>query len=755
MSWKNAAHSLTVALFAFGAHGQQPMSAPSVQAPLPAAEPAPRPVIGVALEGGGALGLAHIGVLQWMEENHIPVDRLAGTSMGALVGGLYAQGMSPAEIHRVGTSATFANVFTLQSPYSDLSLRRRQDRHEIPQSFTVGLRHGVQVRNGLVAEGGVNELLAATMADYNSHELDFDTLPIPFRCVATDLTTLKTITFSRGPLPVAVRASISIPGIFPPVKNPEGHFLVDGGILNNLPIDVVRRDLKADVVIAVHLKSDILRPSDTGSLIGVLGRAFVAGVEQNVQLAIPLANLVVSVPLDDYTATDYPKSEQIVNAGYSAAEKNRAALLQYALNDSDWNAYVAARNARIHPKPDSLHVVLVKGGSAGATDTVVANLKPLMGKPITPANTSAALKPIQSNGGYSAAYETFTPMTAGSIAIGTPGANTDTGILVNLTKDTIGPPYLIIGPEIAASTSNISRGEINLRVVDQNLGGFGSEARATAEIGYRTSLALEYYRRLTPSGYFMEPHAVVLRQPVYIWENQKRVAERFQQNLAASLEVGRTFSNSLQLSAEWRALYTRWASRIGTGGGPYIAGTAQTGLFHINIDRAASGSVSPSGFRLAASGGAMYHAIASSNAPVVMLDFNRSFSYRDTNILDFGGEVNSYLRNNVAQPFRFTLGGPMRLSAASMDEFRGTDMYLAHAGYMRRIAALPTGLGQGVYGMIGYEAGEVWSPEKPTFLRQDGTLGVVGNTPLGLVTFGVSIGDAGHRKVFFTIGRWF
>jgi NTE family protein len=138
-----------------------------------------------------------------------------------------------------------------------------------------------------------------------------------------------------------------------------------------------------------------------------------------------------------------------------------------------------------------------------------------------------------------------------------------------------------------------------------------------------------------------------------------------------------------------------------------------------------------------------------------MLDFNRSFSYRDTNILGFGGEVNSYLRNNVAQPFRFTLGGPMRLSAASMDEYRGTDLYLAHAGYMRRIAALPTGLGQGVYGMIGYEAGEVWSPEKPAFLRQDGTLGVVGNTPLGLVTFGVSIGDAGHRKVFFTIGRWF
>ena len=169
MSWKTAATFLTVALFARSAYAQQApknqppqtqmLSAPSVQAPLPAAEPAPRPVIGVALEGGGALGLAHIGVLQWMEENHIPIDRLAGTSMGALVGGLYAEGMTPAELHRVGNSETFQQVFTLQSPYSDLSFRRRQDRHDIPQSFTIGLRHGVQARNGLVAERGVERAL--------------------------------------------------------------------------------------------------------------------------------------------------------------------------------------------------------------------------------------------------------------------------------------------------------------------------------------------------------------------------------------------------------------------------------------------------------------------------------------------------------------------------------------------------------------------------------------------------------------------
>ena len=541
MRWKATATHLALTVLGVALYGQQPVNPPpQAPEPLPAAQPAPRPVIGLALEGGGALGLAHIGILQWLEENHIPVDRIAGTSMGALVGGMYAEGLTPAEIRAVGASEAFKNVFTLQAPYNDLSFRRRQDRREIPQSFTVGLRHGVRAPNGLVPERGINEFLATNMGSYNRNELDFDSMPIPFRCVATDLTTLKAVTFSQGPLPVAVRASISIPGIFPPVKTSEGHFLVDGGIMNNLPTDIVRRDLKADVVIAVYLKSDTLQPGDTASIVGVLNRAFSAGIEQNVAQAIPLADLVISVPLDRFATSDYAKSTPIIQAGYAAAEQNRTALLKYALNDTDWHAYIDARNARIHPPPGMLRSVVVKGGSAGATRVVLADMKPLEGLPITPAATIAALKPIQSNGGYSAAYETFTPQAAGSSAIGTPGKGGDTGILVKLTKDDKGPPYLIIGPEVAATTSNISRGELNFRVVDQNLGGFGSEGRATIEIGYRSALALEYYRLLTPSGYFVQPHANVLRQPVYIWANQKRIAERFQQDLAAGLEVGRT-----------------------------------------------------------------------------------------------------------------------------------------------------------------------------------------------------------------------
>jgi NTE family protein len=570
--------------------------------------------------------------------------------------------------------------------------------------------------------------------------------------VATDLNTLQSVTFAAGPLPQTVRASISIPGVFPPVEDRNGHFLVDGGILDNLPTDLLRGDLPADVVIAVHLEDTGISSVDTTSIVSVLNRAFDAGIELNVAQALRLADVVVAIPVDKFSSADYAKAAQLIDVGYQAAERSRAALLRYALDEPGWEAYLAARNLRRRPQPGVLDQVRVEGNNRAAVREILADTEPLKGQPISPARTLDALKPIQSNGGYSATYETFSPPPApASTAVSTP----DTGILVHLNQDRTGPPYLLIGADLATATSNISRAEMAFRMVDQNLGGFGSELRATARLGYMTDISAEYYRLLSPGGFFIEPRTGIVRQPVYIWASQKRIAERLQEDLTAGIEAGRTFSNSLQISAEWRAEDTHWSLRTGSGGGPYLTGTAQTGLLHINLDKESSGIISPHGFRLAAAAGSLYHAAGSSNAPLITLSTAHTWQWRERNIFGLTADINSYLRANVAQPYRFTLGGPRRLSASAFDEYRGTDTYLARAGYLRRIAALPTGLGHGLYGVIGYEAGEIWSPEQRAILRQDGTVALVGATPLGAVSFGVSIGDAGRRKVFFTIGRLF
>ncbi|MGB8260602.1 MAG: patatin-like phospholipase family protein [Terracidiphilus sp.] len=746
---KRALALFSVLTLALAARGQAP--AQQAGGRLPAVAPSGRPAVGLALEGGGALGIAHVGVLRWLEENRIPVDRLAGTSMGSLVGALYAIGLSPEELRALAVSDAFTRVFTLQTPYADASFRRRQDRRELPQAVTVGLRRFPGLRNALLSDRGVLEFLSTNMAAWNRDDADYDRMPIPFRCVATDLNTLEPVTFAAGPLPDAVRASISIPGVFSPVQARSGHFLVDGGILDNLPTDVLRGSLHADAVIAVHLDNGDVAAPDTSSIVTVLNRAFIAGVQLNVLQAQKLADLVISVPVQGFTGTDYARASELIDAGYRAAEHNRAALQRFALDEAAWKAYLAARQSRRAGQPGTLREVRVEGGSPGAVREVERDTKPLLGHPLLPATTLNALKSVQSAGSLSATWESFSAAAAPGAA---PGSGTDSGLLVRLHGDPNGPPFLLIAPELGASTSNITREEMTLRLVHQNLGGYGSELRADAHLGYRTDLSAGYYRMLTPGGWFVEPRARVVREPVYLWVNQKRVAERFQQNLEVGLDTGRTFSRKFQVSGQWRAEETQWSLRAGTGGGPYLSGTAQTGVLHIVFDQAQAGLLSPSGFRLSLAAGALYHAAGSSNAPLVKASFSRTQPWRD-NIFGFGTEINSYLRANVAQPYRFTLGGPLSLSASSFDEYRGTDTALAHAGLMHRIASLPTGVGQGLYVAIGYEAGEVWSPEARSFLRQDGITALVANTPVGLFTVGASAGDAGHRKVYVTLGRWF
>jgi NTE family protein len=158
---------------------------------------------------------------------------------------------------------------------------------------------------------------------------------------------------------------------------------------------------------------------------------------------------------------------------------------------------------------------------------------------------------------------------------------------------------------------------------------------------------------------------------------------------------------------------------------------------------------------LQVSTGSSFDAVGSRNAPLLEVQTVKTFKMPNKSILGLSAEGNSYFRRNVAEPLRFTLGGPLRLSASSIDEYRGTDDFLVRAGYLHRIATLPTELGDGLYLSAGYEGGEIWSPERRAFLRQDGLLGVVAATPLGAFTVGGAIGDAGRRKVFFTFGHLF
>lgn len=717
---------------------------------LPSVVPAGRPTIGLVLDGGGALGLAHIGVLKWFEENHVPVDRITGTSMGSLIGALYATGHSAGEIEEVATGAELPNIFHLSVNYDELSYRRREDRREMPGAFEVGLKGGISLRNALLTDRGLNAFLHDELQNYDGDRLRFDELPVPFRCVSTDLNTLRPVIFYGGSIPLAVRASIAIPGIFAPVKY-QGHYLVDGAIMENLPTEVAKKDLRSDVVIAVLLPSVEFTDTDVASVVGVFARAFSAGTARNERESVKLANVLLTPDTGKYGVGEYGKAQELIDIGYASAQAQRNKLLKYQLSPDGWKEYLADKRARQRVHPGLLETLKIQGGSAGAKQDVSDSMRPLEGKSIQPRPIIRALNQVQNNQTYEAEFVTLAPRRPD----GTSAPGPDNGVLVELEPTRNGPPFLLVGADITAMTDNVSRGELDLRLINNDLGGYRSELRTDLRIGFLTQASTEYYRLLRQGGLFVQPHAGLLRQPVYIFSNQRRIAERLQQNAGGGLDFGQTYHSRAQLAAEWRYETVRWHTQSGDDFRPDLSGTAQTSVLHFTYNSLNAGQLATHGLLFDVAAGALYHSLASQNAPLAHLNAMYSTTFAEKNILGFAVAADTYFRRNVADPLRFTLGGPMRLSASSIDEYRGTDDLLVRSAYLRRIASLPTQLGDGLYISTAYEAGEMWSPEQRTFLRQDGVLAVLAATPLGSVTLGGSIGDAGRRKFFFTFGRLF
>src|SRR5271169_791464 len=245
----------------------QPPAQPSAPS-----QPGHRPRIGLALSGGGALGLAEIGVIQWLEQNHIPVDRVAGTSMGSIVAAMYASGMSPAEIKDFAESVDWDDALLPEPTYRQLAYRRKQDHREYQIDAKLGLKHGLSGPNGFNPGHGVG-LLLDRIAFPESGIASFDDLPIPFRCVATNMLTGDRVVLHDGSLATAVRASMAIPGVFTPVEI-NGRVLADGGMVENIPVEALREmDTGAVTVIAVDLRVPLGDREQLESLTGVLSRA--------------------------------------------------------------------------------------------------------------------------------------------------------------------------------------------------------------------------------------------------------------------------------------------------------------------------------------------------------------------------------------------------------------------------------------------------------------------------------------------------
>ena len=301
-----------------------------------------RPTVGVAFGGGSARGIAHVGVIRWFEEHRIPIDVAAGTSMGGLIGGAFASGMDAPELQTFIASLDWDQLFGASS-FAYKNIRRKADARAYPSRLEFGLRGGIVPPAALNSGEHVELLLGRIAAPYFDID-DFDDLPTPFRTVAVDLLSAEPVVMRSGSLADAMRATMSLPLIFPPVEL-NGQVLIDGGTMNNVPADVVKA-MGADRVVAINVGDLSDREGVSYTMFGVAGNTLDAMMRASTKRALAAADVVVTVPLEKYGSLDWRRAADLIEEGYRAAEAMRDRLLPLAVSQADFEAWRLARQAR-------------------------------------------------------------------------------------------------------------------------------------------------------------------------------------------------------------------------------------------------------------------------------------------------------------------------------------------------------------------------------------------------------------------------
>src|SRR5262245_47043874 len=441
--------------------------------------PDARPRIGLALGGGAARGIAHIGVLRWFEENRIPVDNIAGTSMGGLIGGAYASGLSPDEIQVLMKEADWSLMFLADSPFRYKTFRRKEDARAFPGQIDFGLKGGLKLPSGLNAGQQIELLLDHIALPYYEIK-DFDSLPTPFRCVATYIRKSEPLVMGSGSFARALRATMAIPAVFTPVVFDE-RLLVDGGTLNNVPADVVKA-MGADIAIAVNVGSSTDAPGAPTSLFGVLGATIDSMMTSGTRQALKSADIIIVPDLKGLTGGDWRRVDDLVTQGYKAAADMSATLLKYQVDDAAYAEWMRARQARRKSGSPTVGPVVVEGVPAGETRRITELLSGRHARrPLDRAELEDSVLRIAGSDRYEI------------ISYRLRAADPDPELVVRIVPKSYGPPFLLPAIDIQNIDSTAFALSLRLRVAMYDTLVPNSEIRFDVGVGTDQTVALELY----------------------------------------------------------------------------------------------------------------------------------------------------------------------------------------------------------------------------------------------------------------------
>jgi NTE family protein len=744
----------------------------------PAASPPHRPRIGLVLSGGGARGAAHVGVLKVLEQLHIPIDAVAGTSMGAVVGGLYASGLNPREIESIMSSLNWQDAFRDRPPREDLTFRRKLEDQNFLVKFPLGVRGShIQLPKGLIQGQKLNQTLRRLTLPV-ARVTNFDELPTPFRAVATDLETGDAVIMRSGDLTSAMRASMSAPGVFSPVDR-DGHLLVDGGIAENVPIDVAR-EMGVDILIVVDVGTPLLKRDKLSSAPVISNQMLAILIQHNsrAQLEKMAPNDVLIQPaLGDTSAFDFGIVKRVIATGEIAGHAAEARLASLSASPQEFESYVAARD-QARQSPPRIDFVKIDEGSGRYSNRLDKLFKDVIGKPLDPGAVARHVTTVYGGGNLEVLdYRVVQD-------------DDRYGLLLAARRNSWGPNYVRFGLSLQDDFQGNSSYNAAARFVLSEITQPGGEWVWDLQVGETSLISTEVYLPISDtSSFFFVPHANAKSANVDVLEGQSRLAEYRVRSLNYGLDFGYEFGNWGEIRTGVERQSGHEDVRVGNPSLPSDSFDTSSYFVRFSIDRlddvnfprrGQQATIEWRGERTSTQRTGTEGAEPRSEQSYDRLSFSylaagslgrytAVFSTAAGTTIDapegllLSGEVSGPGGVQVTTPtalrLLFPLGGFLNLSGLKANSIAGPHFAIARTLFYKQIGRggpgyldVPTYLG------VSFEMGNVWDRRgEASFgsLRHDASVFLGLDTLLGPVYLASGFDDKGQHAFYLFLGRTF
>jgi NTE family protein len=650
---------------------------------------------------------------------------------------VYATGMSAREIHALLAGTDWTSLFSPAADYTALPFRRKEDAWQYPVRFELGLHDGVHLPVGLNPGQHVGMLLSRLALPCSARD-SFDMLPTPFRCTAVDLNTAQEVIFAGGSLAAALRATMAIPGVFDPVRVGD-QVLVDGGVLDNVPVEVAR-GMGADVVVAVEVMAvDDRAPLE--DLFGLAERSLGVMMGALARPGLATADLVLDPDLHGLSTDDFSAVDVLAARGWAAAAADSAFLSRFAVTPAVWEEYLAARRAR---RPSAAFVpafVEVRGLAGRPARIAQARLATMLGQPLDTAKLERTLEEITGAGRAASALYAIVPR------------GDRVGLRVDLQPRLHAPPWMRFGIDAHNRDVDVDF-DVGARVTFLDPTSAGSEWRLDVVLGTNLAAGSELLQPLGTPRLWIAPRVLVGRTMADRFVDGAQVARYERRRAAVGGDLGLLPGSKSELRAGYEIGWVGFDRRIGLPAFPESDGRDQQLRLRFAFDGLDCACVPRQGMRAEAK------AAWFTEAPSARRDFGQ-FEARETVAVPLGrdgtlrltGEAGASVGGPVPPAYAFTLGGPGRLTAFQFEELRGRHLALGRLEYQFVVARLGHVTGERVLLSAAGEIGSAFDSKEAAQAEFCGTAGVLVETLLGPGFAGLSVGTSGTRRIYVSFGH--